>query len=286
MGIVTSWCHHHGGIRAVFYAIAVVTCMWAGEVGATTTATATQSILPSPPTPAELGIIIEQIPGNDIQIGDFVVGPGRAEFEVAAGRSVTREITITNRVDDNRTFEFTVQDMSGSADGRDAVVLLGDQDGPYSLRDYVSLPVNRITLRLGERARIPVTVTMQPNAEPGGYYGAVLASTVQDDGEEIGVNARSPIVARIGTLLFITVPGTIERSSQLIDFSTLNKQRFFTTGPIDFVLANENTGTIHLNPYGELRVTNMLGAEVGYVELDPWFVLPKAIRTREITWTD
>ncbi len=28
----------------------------------------------------------------------------------------------------------------------------------------------------------------------------------------------------------------------------------------------------------------MLGNEVGYVELDPWFVLPKSIRTRDITW--
>lgn len=28
----------------------------------------------------------------------------------------------------------------------------------------------------------------------------------------------------------------------------------------------------------------MFGEEVGFVELDPWFVLPKSLRTREVTW--
>jgi hypothetical protein len=31
-------------------------------------------------------------------------------------------------------------------------------------------------------------------------------------------------------------------------------------------------------------VTNIFGEEVGFVELDPWFVLPKSLRVREITW--
>jgi hypothetical protein len=127
---------------------------------------------------------------------------------------------------------------------------------------------------------------MPPNAEPGGYYGAVLASTIQDPGADSGSGARSPIVARIGTLLFINVPGPAERGSELIDFSTRDGSRFFTSGPVDFVIAHENTGSVHLNPYGELRITNMLGAEVGFVELDPWFVLPKSIRTREVTWNN
>jgi hypothetical protein len=41
---------------------------------------------------------------------------------------------------------------------------------------------------------------------------------------------------------------------------------------------------MHLVPYGEIRVTNMLGDEVGVAPLDPWFVLPQSQRLREISW--
>jgi len=47
---------------------------------------------------------------------------------------------------------------------------------------------------------------------------------------------------------------------------------------------DENTGSVHVNPYGELSITNMFGEEVGFIELEPWFVLPTSLRVREITW--
>ena len=246
-------------------------------------ATTTPVVAETPAVTAP-SITKEQIPGTDIQLGDFVVGPGKVEVVVRPGETVTKEITVTNRIDNNRSFEFFIEDMSGSADGSEAVVLLGDQDGPYSLRDFVSVPTPTVTLGLGERARVPVRITMPPNAEPGGYYGAVLVSTVQDKESEASAIAKSPIVARIGTLFFITVPGDTVNSGELIKFSTINDKTWFSEGPITFGITYENTGSIHQNPYGEIRITNMLGSEVGYVELDPWFVLPKSIRTREVTW--
>lgn len=229
-------------------------------------------------------ITLEAIPGGNVAVGDFVVGPGRVEVVVAPGQTVTRDITVTNRISSDRQFELLVEDMSGTADGSNAVVLLGDQEGPYSMRDYVSFPQDKITLDLGERAKIPVTISMPPNAEPGGYYGGILVTTVQDDGVDEGQVARSPIVARIGTLFFISVPGETEIAGELIDFSTAGDKWWYTEGPVDLSMTFENTGSIHLNPYGEIRVTNMFGAEVGFVELEPWFVLPKSLRLREVTW--
>jgi hypothetical protein len=46
----------------------------------------------------------------------------------------------------------------------------------------------------------------------------------------------------------------------------------------------ENTGMIHLAPYGEIRIANMLGEEVDFVQLEPWFVLPHSQRLREVSW--
>jgi hypothetical protein len=109
-------------------------------------------------------------------------------------------------------------------------------------------------------------------------------TTLQDDGMRSGELASSPIIARVGTLFFITVEGPTEINGSLTDFAPVGNKWFYTKGPIPLGVTYENTGSIHLNPVGEIRVTNMLGAEVGFVELEPWFVLPKSIRLREITW--
>ena len=226
----------------------------------------------------------EQISGN-IQVGDFVVGPGLAELEVSPGETIVAEISVTNRIEDNKTFKIEVEDITGSADGSKSVSLTGDERGPYSLRDYISFPNDTFTLDLGERARIPVTITVPTDAEPGGFYGSVLISTDRIADTAPGeVVPRSPIIARVGSLFFVTVRGEIERSGKVLDITTLNDSLWYEEGPIDLAISYENTGSVHLNPYGELSITNMFGEQVGYVELEPWFVLPKSIRLREITW--
>ena len=250
----------------------------------TSTATATP-VTVAAPDDLTSSIKTEPIPGGDVKIGDFVVGPGKIEVTVKPGESVTKEIMLTNRIDDNRQFQFTVEDMSGSADGSQSVVLLGDQRGPYSIKDYLTIPKGHLTLKLGQRAHIPITITVPKDAEPGGYYGSVLINTIQDDGKNPdGTVGRSPIIARIGTLFFVTVPGKADIEGVIKHFAPIGDQWLFTKGPINLGITYENTGSVHLNPYGEIHITNMFGSEVGYVEIEPWFILPKSLRTREVIW--
>lgn len=227
---------------------------------------------------------VEKLTGDNLAVGDFVVGPGRIELEIKPGETVTTEISVANRISDDRVFEITVEDISGSADAGRAVVLLGNERGPHTIKDYVSFKNKTFTLDLGERARIPVTVTIPPDAEPGGFYGSVLISTVQVDTAENTNTTRSPIVARVGTLFFVTVPGDVIKAGETMSLSLLNKKWWYEKGPIELAIAYENTGSVHLNPYGELRIKNLFGEEVGFVELEPWFALPESLRTREVTW--
>jgi hypothetical protein len=224
----------------------------------------------------------ERIEGN-IDVGDFVVGPGRAELLVSPGETVVQEITVTNRISAGRTFKLEVEDITGTADGSAAVQLSGEARGPYSIRDYISFPTNTFTLDLGERARIPVTIKIPADAEPGGFYGSVLVSTDRTNDSSAGV-PRSPIIARVGSLFFVTVRGDIEMTGQTKSIQTLDGKWWYEEGPINLGITYENTGSVHVNPYGEISITNMFGEEVGFVELDPWFVLPKSLRTREVTW--
>lgn len=230
---------------------------------------------------------VVNIPGADTIIGDFVVGPGKVDTAIGPGESRTIEMTVTNRTGETRQFNFTFEDAEGTNDPERALVLLGDSRGPYSMKDYVSVPHMNFELGHNQRAIIPVTITIPPDAEPGGLYGSVLVDTVAVEGEAGntgGTVPQSAIIARIGTLFFITIPGDVERAGSLTRFSTLPEQKFFQSGPVNFGILFENTGPIHLAPYGELRITNILGEEVGFVELEPWFALPMSVRMREVLW--
>lgn len=226
---------------------------------------------------------VERISG-DPQVGDFVVGPGRSEIRLEPGQSFVQEITVTNRISDNREFKLEIEDITGTADAAQPVVLLGEETGPYSVKEIISIPEMSFTLDLGERARIPVTVTVPQNAAPGGYYGSILVSTVQSSETTDATTPRSPIIARVGSLFFVTVAGEVLREGEAKSITTLDGKSVYQSGPIEFAVLYENTGTVHTNPYGEISITNMFGEEVGFVELEPWFVLPKSLRSREVSW--
>jgi len=232
--------------------------------------------------------VVEALLGNENEVfGDFVVGPGKIELQIEPGQSKMVEVTVSNRTGVPRTFEIAAEDAVGSTDPNQNLILLGDDRGPYSLKDYISVEATRFELGHNERARIPVTVTLPPNAEPGGLYGSLLISTVSTEaksGDEAGTQPQSAIVARIGTLFFITIPGDVAKSGRLANFATIPEKKFYQEGPITFGVLYENTGSVHLTPFGEVRIKNILGEEVGVVTLEPWFILPQSLRLREVTW--
>jgi hypothetical protein len=132
-----------------------------------------------------------------------------------------------------------------------------------------------------------VTISIPADAEPGGLYGSLLVSTVSQEaktGDGAGTLPQSAVVARIGTLFFITIPGDVAKEGKLKQFSTAPEKSIFQRAPIRFGMLFENTGSIHLAPYGEIRIKNMFKEEVGFMEIDPWFVLPRAQRLREVEW--
>jgi hypothetical protein len=221
---------------------------------------------------------------GDIEVGDFVVGPGRTEIVLEPGQTVVKEISITNRITDDRDFLLEIEDITGTSDASQSVTLSGDERGPYSVQDYISVPDTTFTLDLGERARIPVTISVPADAEPGGHYGSVLVSTVRSPENQESNAPRSPVIARVGTLFFIRVAGEVETGGETKDLSLINGKWWYEKGPIEFGVLYENTGSVHLNPYGEISITNMFGEQVGFVELEPWFVLPQSLRLREISW--
>lgn len=226
---------------------------------------------------------VTQLTGEQ-NFGDFVVGPGKFDLSITPGASEQVTITVTNRTGQEKLFRLTTEDVAGSNDTETPSLLLGDDRGPYTLKDLIDVPADRFMVGPGERVTIPVTVSLPSDAEPGGRYGSLLVQTASTKSADTANRPSAAIVSRIAVLFFVTTPGELDQSGKFIDFTTVPDKTYFTAAPITFGLLYENTGTVHTNPAGEISITNLFGQEVGYLEVPPWFALPQSLRLREVDW--
>jgi hypothetical protein len=232
-------------------------------------------------------VTIDQLPDATVY-GDFVVGPGKVEVELAPGESKTFELSVSNRIGKTRSFAITEEDFKGSNDPDQTVVLLGDDRGPYSLRDYIHAASSTVTLSNGYRAHIPVTISIPANAEPGGLYGSIIVGTVSDPvavDASAGAVPSSPVITRIGTLFFVRVSGPVYTAGKLTDFSLSNGHSIvWDSSSIKFNILYQNTGNISVNPYGTIVVNNLTGSPVSTIQVEPWFAMPQSTRFRQLEW--
>ncbi len=219
--------------------------------------------------------------------GDIVVGPGKTEVFMDPGSQYTKEIIVSNRSGMDKIIDISVEDFEGTTDANGSIKFLGENKSPYSLKDYVKPEINQITLHHGQRLRLPVDITIPADVEPGGLYGAVMVSASNVPELNAPVEAgkatgKVQVITRVASLFFVRVNGAAFEQGALKDFKT--DKNFYEKGPVTFKIFNENTGNVHLSPYGTIDIKNILGAQVGSIELDPWFVMPKSVRTREVKW--
>lgn len=224
---------------------------------------------------------------GDIPVSnDFTVGPAKIESVILPGEESVLSLSITNRTGRDHSFSISIEDFTSSNEEGRNVELLGEDSGQRSLKSFVSISTRDFTLSHGERALIPIVVSIPAGVEPGGRYAGVIvkmfpASSTSTSG---GVSAQTQTIAQIASLMFVTVAGEIVYEGELESFQTRNKKLFFVNSQIPFRLSFSNEGTAHLNPYGIIVIKNLFGKEVGVVEVDPWFVLPESLRTRDFSF--
>jgi len=224
---------------------------------------------------------------GDIEIeGDFTVGPGKSEVFLDPGETTFRNLLITNRLGREANFFLVTEDFKGDPTGETPVILLGEEKGPYTLKDYLKPEVTEFTFKHGERIILPVEISIPEDAEPGGLYGAVLISQTSNLSAaetEDGAGGQVRITARIGALFFIRVKGDVEESGFLEDFRMRGPHKtFYEKGPFIFDILFRNNGNVHLNPYGIVEIKNLAGRTIEIIEMKPWFVMPDSLRLKDI----
>ncbi len=221
---------------------------------------------------------------------DFVVEPGKTEIFLNPGESVVKNITITNRIDKTVKFKLTAEDMTGTDDPQTPIKLLGDESGPYSLKNFINPEISEFSLEMGEKIIIPVTVSVPLDAEPRGFYGALIVSNEPEElseGETTETEAKTRFISRIGSLFLLRINGEGKESGYLDNFKTIGPGKIiYQERPKGFEIAFRNDGNVHLVPHGKITIKNIIGKNVGEIPVDAYFALPDSLRYREVYWSE
>ncbi|MHB1390162.1 MAG: COG1470 family protein [Thermoleophilia bacterium] len=217
---------------------------------------------------------------HDDQVTEqYVISPTKYELEMDPGQTTYRDVTVSNRTGKTATIEFSTEDFEGSDDPSQATVFLGNTDGVRGARHMISPEVTSIVLQQGETLTMKVKVTVPKDAEPGGHYAALFASSSIQATNESG--AAVNITSRLGTLFLIRVSGSIREEGSL---NIPEVPGFSEYGPLEIGLVFNNSGTVHLKPAGRILITNMLGQTVAEIPVKEWVVLPEASRRTIVEW--
>lgn len=205
------------------------------------------------------------------------VSPPRMELNGDPGGVINSEFKVINDSPNRVTYYTQVENFEA-----------GDESGtPQFVQSKEGLAVwtsveKSVTLEPDAEATIPFSIQIPSNAEPGGYFASIFVRTTPPASKpgEVSVGAR------VGTLLLVHVNGEIQEGVDIIEFSTKNKDRWFTSLPIEFYYRFQNTGSDWVKPVGDIIIRDLVGlkAKVLNANRQDGSVLPRSIRKFETAW--
>jgi hypothetical protein len=214
------------------------------------------------------------------------VTPTKFDVRAMPGQTWTSEIRVINSND----FEFAVfaevvnfAARGDSGEGQFQPVLDGSAGQTFA--EWVEVPAGPIMVAPEQSAVIPLTVRVPRDAPPGGHYAAVMISTQPPVTERRDSQVRT--AQAVTSLLFLKVDGDIVESGTIREFTT--NQSLYRSPAVDFTVRFENQGNVHIQPRGDITITNMWGQERGIIPINQRStfgdVLPEQIRRFTFGWT-
>jgi hypothetical protein len=236
---------------------------------------------------SKLGIPLQTLPGAVLVILAIFLFSGasaqaltttpRLELNGDPGQILHETIRVQNEERQSRTYYISFANF-----------LSADEEGHPSfsprledLATWINAPAS-ITLGPLEEQQVPITVTIPRDAEPGGHFSAVFFDTLPPAQE----GGKVSIATKLATLVLLRVSGNFTQAANILEFATLNHQKFFTSLPIGFYYRFQNTGDDFLKPLGDVLIRNMFGSPSKIIPANPidGSVLPKSIRRFTTVW--
>ena len=206
------------------------------------------------------------------------------DIQAERGKTYTARISLLNVTTSDLTYYTTMHDFRSKDENGVAEVLLKDYlPASSSLAKWIQ-PVGDIAIKAKQTKQIEVRIAVPADAEPGGHYGMVRFSNSAPELDQTGV----AIVGSTGPLILVRVSGDVREHLDIKEFfvSRDNTRRgWFEASPVTFVERIQNSGNVHVQPTGDLTITDMFGKNIATLKVNEQKgnILPSSVRKFEQT---
>lgn len=161
-----------------------------------------------------------------------------------------------------------------------------DQDG---IGDWSTISKNEISIKAGERIDVPFKIKIPETISPGQYIGGIVIeygpNVTQGNTKDCAANGNCgnsivSVKTRIGSRIYLTIPGQAEEKVSLTDFS------YYTTltGQARFKLKIVNQGNVVYQPQAEITIRDGKGNVYDMFSKPLGTSMPNSVIEPVITW--
>ena len=192
----------------------------------------------------------------------LLITPLRNELVVDAGTAYKGSVTVRNTGTSSLTIKLDAQAFDVINQNYDYVFK------PKSpVNDWVNFAQPSFILNAGQSYIINYLLSVPIGAEPGGKYISIFASTQPSPAN--GITS----VDRVGSLIYLTVPGAITKTGQLLSL----RSPFIMTDQVSWSATIRNSGTAHFRNNYEARLTTLCNSDVTTTQ-NSALILPMSVR--------
>ncbi len=206
----------------------------------------------------------------------LTLSPVRFEISGNPGDTLTEEITLINETQDIETFYSSFVNFEAQGEtGSPAFVEPKDDLGTWMSTE------ESIVLLPQATQKVPLTIKIPENAEPGGHFAVVFFGTSPK-----GAPGQVSIGANTGILVLLSVNGDVKEGGGLLGFNVKDNKFWHNTLPVNFEYKFTNEGNDRIKPTGELKIKNTFFITADKLDGNPVSgnILPNSTRRFDITW--
>lgn len=163
------------------------------------------------------------------------------------------------------------------------IPILNPDENKATVAEWIEIPEGPYVIPPEQTQEISFFVEVPENAAPGGHFAAILVGTEPSQANETLAVSTSQSVA---SLFFVRIEGDIIENGSIREFSILDRSIEYPAA--EFSLRFENKGNVHLQPRGNIVISNMWGKQRGLIPInnESHFgnVLPESIRDFHFSW--
>lgn len=211
----------------------------------------------------------------------FTIFPAKVSLTIDKGTEQSSWIKVTNAGDSRVGVLVSVQDMVPTANSG-SFNYVPKAPGVTSLVDWITVDkkyAKPFNLNPNESKEVPFTIKVPADASPGSRFAIVFFAT----GAPPGKGGQLNVSARVGALVFLTVPGDFRQTGEILNFRPDSKF-LFQKEPVIFKFDFQNTGTVYFEPKGAITVTNIFGKTTDTIPIEGQIVLPTGLKTLTAAW--